>query len=189
MKAILSSVTCSDAILIWVCKSEKSLSATLEFIELISSPILTFTGVITQVWDSSSWVFSFFNVSFVAFIDVIMERIFKSNSVVLLSTLDSNCESSNDRFIWSPRIRNETSSVEQSGPNDISFEVLFNSALFEMPSNNFDVRVSIISDLEEVKAIIVPVVALGNKAIIEVVVYIVVMTKVIGWINPSSWHQ
>jgi hypothetical protein len=40
-----------------------------------------------------------------------------------------------------------------------------------------------------VKAIIVPVVALGNKAIIEVVVYIVVMTKVIGWINPSSWHQ
>ena len=55
-----------------------------------------------------------------------------------------------------------------------------------MPSNDFNVGVSIISDLEKVKPIIVPVVALSNIAIIEVIVDIIVVTEVIGGVNPSS---
>ena len=58
-----------------------------------------------------------------------------------------------------------------------------------MPPNNLDVGVGIISDLEEVKAVVVPVVALSNIAVIEVVVYVVVMTKVIGRVYPRIQHQ
>jgi len=125
-------------------------------------------------------------VSFVAFVHVIMEGIFESDSVVFLSSLDFNSESSNNRFVCSPRVGNKTSSVKQAWPHNIGFEVFLNSALFEMPSNDFNVGVSIISDLEKVKSIIVPVVPLGNKPIIEVIVDIVVMAEVVGGVYPSS---
>ena len=145
--------------------------------------------MITQVRDSSCRFFAFFNVALVAFVHVIMKRIFESDSIVLLSSLDSNCESSNDRFVISPRVRNKASSIEEAWSDNIGFEIFFNSALFEMPSNDFNVGVSIISDLEKVKPIIVPVVALSNITIIEVIVDIIVVTEVIGGVNPSSWHQ
>jgi hypothetical protein len=128
-------------------------------------------------------------VALVAFVHIIVERIFESDSIVLLSSLDSNSESSNNRFVCSPRVRNKASSVKEAWSNNIVFEVFLNSALFEMPPNDFNVRVSIISDLEKVKSIIVPVVTLSNIAIVEVIVDIVVIPKIIGRVDPTSRHQ
>ena len=58
-----------------------------------------------------------------------------------------------------------------------------------MPPNNLDVGVGIISDLEEVKAVVVPVVALSNIAVIEVIVHVVVVTEVVGRVDPAALHQ
>jgi hypothetical protein len=87
-------------------------------------------------------------VSLIAFVDVIVEWIFKRNSVVLLSTLYSDGECSNDGFVCSPGIGYKSSSIEESRSNNISFEVFLNSTFFEMPSYNLNIGVSIISNLE-----------------------------------------
>ncbi len=58
-----------------------------------------------------------------------------------------------------------------------------------MPANNFEVGVGVVSDLEEVEAVVVPVVALGDIAVIEVVVHVVVVAEVVGGVDPAALHQ
>lgn len=58
-----------------------------------------------------------------------------------------------------------------------------------MPPNDFDVVVGIVSDFELVEAIAVPVVALSDIPVVEVIVNVVVVSEVIGGIEPEFRHQ
>ncbi len=127
--------------------------------------------------------------SFISFIDIIMEGIFKWKSESLISSLDFNSNSTNNGFIWSPWVWNKSSSVEKSWSNNVSFEILFNSTLFHVPSNNFDWWLWIISDLNLMKSIIGPVVTLFNISWIKVIMGIVVISKVICWVNIWWSHK
>ncbi len=127
--------------------------------------------------------------SFISFIDIIMEWIFKWKSESLISSLDFNGNSTNNGFIWSPWVWNKSSSVEKSWSNNVSFEILFNSTLFHVPSNNFDWWLWIVSDLNLMKSIISPVVTLFNISWIKVIMGIVVISKVICWVNIWWSHK
>ena len=82
-----------------VGKREDSFSSPFELIELIASPNLGFAIVIAQIRYGSCWLVSFLNVALVALVDVIVERVFHSNCVVLLSALDSHGEGTDDGFV------------------------------------------------------------------------------------------
>eukprot|EP00178_Gracilaria_changii_P008443 TRINITY_DN2567_c0_g1_i1.p1 TRINITY_DN2567_c0_g1~~TRINITY_DN2567_c0_g1_i1.p1 ORF type:complete len:116 (-),score=11.96 TRINITY_DN2567_c0_g1_i1:2-349(-) len=114
-----------------------------------------------------------------------MEGIFKSDGVALLTSFNTNNKCSDDRFVGSPSVRDESGGIEKSWSDDIGFEVFLNSSLFHVPSNDFEITVSIISDFDLMESIVVPVITLIDITIVEVIVNIVVVSEVIGWINPG----
>jgi len=169
-------------------KSENSLSSSFKFEKLIFSPWLSFCAMILQVADGSNSIITLFNVTFVSLVDVIVEGIFEGQSKGLIGTLNSDGNSTNNGFVWSPWVRNKSGSVEKSRSDDVGFEIFFNSTLFHVPSNNFDWGIRFVSDLDLVETKVSPVVALFDVSWIEVVVSVVVFTKIVGWVNVCRSH-
>lgn len=126
--------------------------------------------------------------SLVSVVHVVMERIFKSKGKELVSSLEFKCDSSNDGSISSPTHWNASSSVKESWSNFSSLEIFLKAALLHVPSNNFNNIIGLISDFNLMKSITIPVVALIDIATIEIVLCIVVVTKVIGGIDESTPH-
>jgi len=118
--------------------------------------------------------------------NVVMEWIFKSKSVVLTGTLYSNNQCSNNRSISTPRIGNKSSSIEQPRSDNISFKVLLNSSILHFPSNNFNIAISIISYFNLMQSITVPVVTLSYITIVEIEMHVVVSTEIVGRIEERS---
>ena len=73
---------------------EDSLASTVELSELVSSPGFILRVVIPQVGNSLLCVVSLADGTFVSLVDVVMERVFEGNGVVLLGALDTDSESS-----------------------------------------------------------------------------------------------
>ena len=169
-------------------KSENSLSSSFEFEKLIFAPCLSFRVMIFQVANGSNAITSFFDVTFISLVDVIVERIFERQSKGLVSTLNSDGNSTNNGFVWSPGVGDKSGSVEESWSDDVGFEIFLDSALFHVPSNNFDGGIRIVSDLDLVETKVSPVVALFDVSWIEVIVGVVVFTKIVGWVNVSRSH-
>ena len=144
--------------------------------------------MVTKVSDGSLGVIAFLDDSFVAFVDVVVEWVFECDGVGLLCSLDSNNKCSDDGFIVSPGVGNQSSSIEESWSDNISFKVFLNSSLFHVPTNNFEIAVSIISDLDLMESVVVPVVTLIDISVIEVVVDVVVMSEVVGGVYPGFRH-
>lgn len=128
-------------------ESKYCFSSSFKFVEFVCSPWLGFRVMISKIWNSSNSIATLFNMSFITFVYVIMEWIFKWKGIGLIGSLDSNSYSTNNSFIWSPRVRNKSSSIEQSWSNDVGFEILLNSTLFHVPSDNFDWCIRLVSYL------------------------------------------
>ena len=166
---------------------EYGLSSSIEFTELITSPRLVFGIMIPKICNGSIGVVSFFDSSFVSSVHIVMEWIFKSHSVVLVALLDN--KSSLHWFVTSPGVGDKSGGIEESRSYNISFEVFLNSSLNHFPANDLNVVISIVFDFKLVESITVPVVALSNISVVEVVVNVVVMTKVVGLREPEIWHE
>ena len=166
--------------------SEYALASSIELSEFVSSPRLGFGIVVSEVGQSSVRAVSLLDGPLVASVDVVMEGVFEGNGVVLLSSLDSHNEGTNNGLVGSPGVGDKPGSVEESWPDNVGLEVLLDSSFLHLPANNLNVAISIISDLKLVESVTVPVVALGNVPVVEVVVDIVVVTKVIGGREPKT---
>lgn len=68
--------------------------------------------MVTEVSDSSLRVVALFDGSFVSLVDVIMEGVLKGDGVVLLGTLNSNNKWSNDGFVGTPSVRDQSGGIE-----------------------------------------------------------------------------
>lgn len=139
--------------------------------------------------DSTSWVISLLNMSFVSLMYIIMERIFKSQSEKLISSLKLKSDSSNDSFISAPTHGNTSSSIEKSRSNLMSFEVLLKSSFFHVPSNNFNNIIGFVPNLDLMQTISIPVISLVDVSAVEVILDIVVMSKVVSWVYESVSHM
>ena len=159
---------------------EHALASSIEFSEFVSSPRLGLGIVVSEVGYGSVRAVSLLNGSLVASVDVIMEGVFEGDGVVLLSSLDSHDEGTNNGLVGSPGVGDKPGSVEESWPDYIGLEVLLDSSFLHFPGNNLNVGISIILDLKLVESVTVPVVALGDVPVVEVVVDVVVVTKVVG---------
>lgn len=126
--------------------------------------------------------------SLVSVVHVVMERIFKSKGKELVSSLEFECDSSNDGSISSPAHWDASSSVEESWSNFISFEVFLKATLLHVPSDNFNNIIGFISDFNLMESITIPVVTLIDIAAVEIVLCVVVVTEVIGGIDESTPH-
>lgn len=144
--------------------------------------------MVLQVSNGSDGIISLFNVSLVALMNIIMERIFKSKSEKLVSSLEFKCYGTNYGFVGTPRAGDTTSGVEESWTNFFNFKIFLKSALFHVPSDDFNNIVRLISNLNLVESISIPVVSLSDIATIEIVLCVVVMTKVVGWIDERTSH-
>ena len=156
--------------------------------EFVFSPSLILSRVISKTVYGSNSIASLFNMSFISFVDIIMKWIFEGKSECFISSLDFECDSSNDGFVWSPWVGNKSSSIEKSWSNDIGFEILLNSSFFHMPTNNFDWRLGFVFKLNLMKSIISPVITLINISWVEVIMNIMLISKVVCWINISGSH-
>lgn len=154
--------------------------------EFVWSPRLTFWSMIFQIAYCLNGVASLLDMTFVSLVNVIVEWILEWHSVCFVSSLNFYRYSTNDGFVWSPWAWDKSSSVEKSWSDDVSFEVLLNSSLFHVPSDNFDWCFGIISDLDLVKSVTTPVVTLLNISVVKVVVDVVMVTKVVCWIDIRS---
>lgn len=163
-----------------------SLSSSVELSELISSPRLGLSVVVLEAADGSVRVVSLFDVSLVALVHIIVEWILEGNGVELVGSLDFHGQGSNDGFVSSPRVRHQSSGVEESGSDDVGLEVFLNSSLFHGPADDFDVGVGIIDNLNLMEAVAAPVVALGDRPAVEVEVGVVMIAEVIGWVDVAS---
>lgn len=94
--------------------------------------------MVFEAADGSGGVVSLFDMSFVTFVDIVVEWVFEGQGVSLVGALDSDGEGSDDGFVGSPGVGYESGGVEESGSDDVGFEVFFDSALFHVPSDNFD---------------------------------------------------
>lgn len=144
--------------------------------------------MVLQVSNGSDGIISLFNVSLIALMNIIMERIFKSKSEKLVSSFEFKCYGTNNSFVGTPWAGNTTSGVEEPWTNFFNFKIFFKSALFHVPSDNFNNIVRLISNLNLMETISIPVVSLSNISTIEIVLCVVVMTKVIGWIDERISH-
>ncbi len=144
--------------------------------------------MIPKTVDGSYSITSLFNMSFISFVNIIMEWIFKRESESLISSLDSECDGSDNGFVWSPWVGNKSSSVEKSWSDDVTLEILFDSSFFHVPSNNFDWSLGLVFKLNLMESVIGPVITLINISWIEVIVNVVVVSKVVCWINISGSH-
>ena len=145
--------------------------------------------MVFEVGNCSLGVVALLDGSLVSPVDIVVEGVFEGDSVVLLGALDSNNKGSDDGFVGSPGVRDKSGGVEESGPDDVGLEVLLDSSLLHVPADDFEVAVSVVSDLDHVEAVAVPVVALVDVAVVEVVVDVVVVAKVVGGVDPASRHQ
>lgn len=101
-KSSQSSVRRSNVRLTCIGKGKHCFSSSLELVELVSSPRLTLICMVLEVGNGSGRVVSFLNVALVSLVHIIVEGIFKRNGVVLLSSLDSDGEGSDDGLEGSP---------------------------------------------------------------------------------------
>lgn len=176
----------SSSSIVGVGESEDSLSSSIELCELVSSPGLGLGVVVLEIADGSVRVVSLFDVALVAPVNVIMERILEGNGVELVGSLNFHGEGTNDGLVGPPRVRHQSSSVEKSRPDNVGLEVLLNSSLFEGPPHDLNVGVRIIDDLELMKAIAAPIVALSDRPTVEIEVGVVMIAEVIGWVDVAS---
>ena len=63
--------------IIFSSESEYSFSSSLEFVELVLAPSLSFGCMISEITDGSDLIFALLNVSFIPLVDVIVEWIFE----------------------------------------------------------------------------------------------------------------
>lgn len=129
-------------------ESKYCFSSTFKFVEFVASPSLLDWGVVFKSWNGSNGIVTLFNMSFITFIYVVMEWILEWKGVSIISSLNFNCYSTNNSFIWSPWVGNESGGIEQSWSNDVGFKIFLYSAFFHVPSDNFDWCIGIISDLD-----------------------------------------
>lgn len=185
-----SSEASSGRLVLWqVGNGKNGLSSAVKLSKLISSPRLSLRIMILQVTDGPFSVISFFDVSLVSLVHVVVEWVLKGNRVNLIGSLDAHSESSNDGLVGSPRIRDKSSGIEQSRSDYVGLEVLLNSSFLNGPSNNFQIIVRFIPEFNLVKSVAAPVVALGDIAAVEVEVCVVMVTEVVGGIDIASTHK
>lgn len=163
-----------------------SLSSSVELSELISSPGLGLGIVVLEIADGSVRVVSLLNVALVALVHIIMEGILKGNRVELVGALHFHSQGSDDGFVGSPRVRHQSSGVEESRSDNVGLEVFLNSSLFESPAHNLNVGVRVIDDLELMKAVAAPIVALSDRPTVKVEVSVVMIAEVIGRVDVAS---
>lgn len=81
---------------------------------------------------------------------------------------------------------NKSSSVEESRPDFLNFEILLNSTFLHVPANNLDYLISLIPNFDLMEPIAIPVISLSDISAVEIVLDIVMMAKVIGGIDEAS---
>lgn len=154
------------------------------FVEEISSPWLLLRSVVLEVLDGRFRVITLHNVTLVALADVIVEGVFESNSEELVGSLDLKDDCSNDGIIFGPAHWDNSSSVKETWSDDVLTEVLLESALSDVPANNFDVFVGhVVPNLNNMESVVVVVVTLESIALIMVKMDIVMSAKLVWWID------
>ncbi len=169
-------------------EGENGFSSSFEFVELILSPWLGFGGVIFETADGSGPVTALLNMALISLIDVVMERILKGKGVGLVGALDFNGDGTDDCFVWTPWVGDQSGCVEKAGSNNVGLEILLNSAFFHGPSNNLNGGIRFVSDLDLMESVIGPVVSLLNVPRVKVVVDVIVMAEVVCWVEVCGSH-
>ena len=158
-------------------------SSTIKFLELVFSPVNLFWTMVSQLAYCTYWVISLLNMSLISAMYIVMERILKGKCEKLVSSFILECDSADYCFVSSPTAWHTSSSVEKSWSHLTDFEVFLKSSFFHMPTNNLYDLIRLISDFDLVKTITIPVVSLRHIPTIKVVLDIIMMSKVIGWID------
>lgn len=80
----------------------------------------------------------------------------------------------------------KTSSVEKSWPDFTDSKIFLDSALLEVPPDNFYNLIGFVFDFDLVESIAGPVVTLGDILGVEIVLDIVLMPEIVGRIDIRS---
>jgi hypothetical protein len=126
-------------------------ATSVKFVEIVTAPWFLLSGVICQAIDSGYRVVTLQNDTFVALTNVVMERILKGEREELVSTLDLEDNGTDDGLELGPARGYNTGGVEKAGSDDLLGEVLLETTLLHVPTNNFNVSVChVILDLDDV---------------------------------------
>jgi hypothetical protein len=106
----------------------------------------------------------------------------------LVSSLEFESNCSDDCSVCTPTHWNTPCSVEKSWAYLIGFEIFLDSSFFHVPADNFNDIISLVSDFNLMESISIPVVTLIDVPAVEVVLDIVVMTKVICGVYKAVSH-
>lgn len=159
-------------------------ATSIELIEIISSPSLLFGVMISQAADGTLGVVTFDNSALVAVANVIVEGIFEGQGEELVGAFDLEDDSSDDGVVLGPAHGDDSGGVEESGPDDLLAEVLLQAALLDVPANDLDVLVPhVVLDLDNVKPVVVVVVALEGVPLVVVEPHIVVVPEDVPWVE------
>lgn len=131
-------------------------------------------------------IISLLNVTLISAVDIVMERIFESKSKELISALELKSYSSNDGSVCSPAHWDTSGSVEESWANLSGLEIFLKPSFFHVPAYNLHNVIRLVSNFNLMETISIPVVSLCNVPAIEVVLCVVVVAKVIGWVNEGA---
>lgn len=115
-----------------------------------------------------------------------MERIFECQSEEIISSLELEGNWTLDDVAGSIAGGDKTSSVEKSWSDFIDSKIFLDSALLEVPPDNFYNLIGFVFDFDLVESIAGPVVTLGDIPGVEIVLDIVLMPEIVGRIDIRS---
>lgn len=154
-------------------------------VEEVSSPWLLLHRLILQVLNCCLGIVSFQKVALVAISNIVMEWVLKGEGVEVVINLEDN--STLDGVVFGPGHGDDSSCVEESWSDHLLGEVLFKTALGDMPADNLHISaLHAVSDLNNMESIVVEVVALESVPLIVVEVNVVVVAELIGWVEPGG---
>lgn len=81
---------------------EYGFSSAVKFFEFVTSPLVVFRVVVSQLTDGMVCVVALFDMALVSTVDIVMERILKGEGKELVGTLDLEGDCSNNGFICAP---------------------------------------------------------------------------------------
>lgn len=120
--------------------------------------------------------------------DLVIETVREGQCEVLVCAFESANNSTFDSPCCVVAVWNNSSSIEKSWFNLTDSKIFFESALGEVPSYNFYNLVSLVLQFNLVESKVSPVVTLTHICFIEVILDVMLMPKVVCWIDPGSDH-
>jgi hypothetical protein len=170
-----------------ILELDNAAATTVELVEVVAAPRLLLGVVVGEGLDGTLGVVALDDGTLVTVADVVVERILEGKGEELVGSFDLEDDGTNDGIVLGPAEGDNTSSVEQSGPDDLLGEVLLKTALLHVPADDLNVLVPhAVFNLDYMQTVVVVVVTLQSIPLVVVEAHVIVPSEVVAWVDPRG---